>query len=131
MEKFYLKRVVFKNKKENNMSIEKNIERIAEATEQILKVMLGVKVVEEKKAVEPVKTVSTAKEIKSEMKEPTDDDCRNIIREYMNATDKDKAIAILVAFGAKAEKPMIKDVTDKSGMVEAVKKALAAIESGA
>lgn len=117
------------------MSIEKDIARIATATEAILAMMQGTKVemvgatpVAPKSNYKPEQIVSKeltavteAVAVVAAEVEPSEDEVRNAVREYMNRTNKDKAIELLIKYGAKKEKPMIKDVTQKSALMAEIK----------
>jgi hypothetical protein len=111
------------------MSIEKDIARIADGVEAILAKLNGVTPVYETLAKAPVAEVKQVVHVvkteeKPVEKEYSEEEIRTAVREYMNATDKEKAIALLIAHGAKADKPMIKDVTNKTGLMAEIKKCL-------
>ena len=106
------------------MSIESDIKRIADGVDKIVAILSNVTVatptttttaiatelkpIEKKQAVDPMEVPTTP--------EPTEEEIRVAIKE-LAMKDKPKAIELLVKYGAKAEKPMIKDVTDKTGLM--------------
>lgn len=108
------------------MSIEKNLERIATATEAILAMMQGVKLAEPSVTKVEVITPEMQKVVTNvapapSVAEPTEEELRAAVREYMNANGKEKAIEMLIKHGANKEKPMIKDVTNKIGLMKEIK----------
>ena len=122
--------------------IEQDLKRIADGVEAILKLMQPIMVVDarkevvapaiattEIKAVIPVKVADAPKPAELvKAVEPSEEEIRNVIREYMNANGKEKAIEMLIKHGAKAEKPMIKDVTNKVGLMTEVKLCLTTVK---
>jgi hypothetical protein len=114
------------------MSIESDIKRIADGVEKILAIMSNVTVATtsakidgasftpEVEKVEVVK-VEALKVEEVKAVEPTEEEIRVVIREFMQLNGKEKAIALLVKYGAKADKPMIKDVTNKTALMNELK----------
>ena len=108
------------------MSIESDIKRIADGVESILAILSNVTVATTTNTqggsftpeVEKVEDVKV-EEVKAP--EPTEEEIRVVIREFMQLNGKEKAIALLVKYGAKADKPMIKDVTNKTALMNELK----------
>lgn len=111
------------------MSIETDLKRIADGVDQIVAI-LSAQTLPKVEVVQPVNTGAAAyadkvtatidKVVEKAIVEPTEEEIRTAIREYMNKNGKDKAIELLIKYGAKQDKPMIKDVTNKTALMKEV-----------
>ena len=100
------------------MSIESLLERIAVALEKITNTNTSSTA---QTVAVSVPTVNPVAEVKKEADEPTEEELRIAVREYMNKTDKNTAIELLIKYGAKREKPMIKDVVNRTELMKELK----------
>jgi hypothetical protein len=96
------------------MSIETDLKRIADATEQILKLM------QPSAATAGPGVITTVNLTQAAPATYTEDEVRTAVRDYMNATSKQKAIELLIKYGALKDKPMIKDVKDVAGLMKEI-----------
>ena len=101
------------------MSIESLLERIAVALEKITNTNTSSTAQTVAVSVPTVNPVAVTPE--EQVVVPTEEELRLAVREYMNKTDKNTAIELLIKYGAKREKPMIKDVINRTELMKELK----------
>ena len=103
------------------MSIESLLERIAVALEKITNTTTSSTAQTVSFSVPTVNPNFVEPTTVNIVPEPTEEELRVAVREYMNKTDKNTAIELLIKYGAKREKPMIKDVINRTELMKELK----------